>query len=501
MQKITLEKSTWKVNLNEPFGEPGGFGEVFHGQDADGNEVAIKRLKISANDTASRELTMAGRLMDSAHTNVVEVFDYGLDLSSDRYFIVMPKMEMSLEQYCEDNGPLDLSNALSIALDVLNGLEEVGDIVHRDLKPPNILTDGDSWKVADFGIARFVANATASKTLKGFMSPYYAAPEQWQHERATGKTDIYSLAGIIYKMLTGSPPFVGDKSEIKLGHQTVAFPDIDAPPRLLSTMKQMGRKSQQSRPSLSIVKSQLEKVLKDLDSGAMKSSSLGKVNAQIDVKRSEAEAKAQTIQRIKQEQREIANAGAEMLQDIIGDIFSSIRDEASNAKMSNNMTITLGNSTLKFENPTERIDSSVDKQSISQTDYVIRTDSLYSISCNIAPEYRQYHGSSFYTWEASIFYAKAPDSDDFRWYEMGFWHMGGHSRDYPFALRANGDLQLGLSRVMSSYQTCFGPRPIDYGDADAFKGRVLGLFAQAAQGSLRAPTSSSIPHPYYGIGQ
>ena len=63
-----------------------------------------------------------------------------------------------------------------VLLEMVQGLSEVGEIVHRNLKPDNILYHEGLWKIADFGIARFVEEATASNTLKDCLSPFYAAP-------------------------------------------------------------------------------------------------------------------------------------------------------------------------------------------------------------------------------------------------------------------------------------------------------------------------------------
>src|SRR5512145_1867623 len=95
-------------------------------------------------------------------------------------------------------------------LQIIRGLQEVQDLVHRDLKPDNILFHQGKWKIADFGIAKFVADATSDKTLKGWMSVHYAAPEQWRSERATNATDIYALGCIGYCLICGTPPFTSD---------------------------------------------------------------------------------------------------------------------------------------------------------------------------------------------------------------------------------------------------------------------------------------------------
>ncbi|MDM3788590.1 protein kinase, partial [Proteus mirabilis] len=78
---------------------------------------------------------------------------------------------------------------------------EVGDIVHRDLKPGNILRHEERWKIADFGIAKFVEDSTSLETLREALTPSYAAPEQWLGQRPTSATDIYALGCIIHALV------------------------------------------------------------------------------------------------------------------------------------------------------------------------------------------------------------------------------------------------------------------------------------------------------------
>src|SRR5207302_2073190 len=137
------------------------------------------------------------------------------------YFLVMPRADGSLQDAVERDGTLTPSDAASVLLQIIQGLNEVGDIVHRDLKPDNVLRHENRWKVADFGIARFVEEATASITLKDCLSPFYAAPEQWRLERATHATDVYALGCVGFFLLTGKPPFM---SEPEVEHQKAPLP-------------------------------------------------------------------------------------------------------------------------------------------------------------------------------------------------------------------------------------------------------------------------------------
>lgn len=70
-----------------------------------------------------------------------------------------------------------------------------------------MLQFGETWKICDYGIARFFASVTSEGTLKHFCSSWYAAPEQWREERATNATDVYALGCIGFALITGSPRF------------------------------------------------------------------------------------------------------------------------------------------------------------------------------------------------------------------------------------------------------------------------------------------------------
>jgi serine/threonine protein kinase len=91
---------------------------------------------------------------------------------------------------------------------ILQGLKVLhSKIVHRDLKPENVLRIGDTLKVADFGLARFVDLATRTLTFKGSGTPLYMAPETWMMKRATPATDLYALGVMLFEALAGEAPF------------------------------------------------------------------------------------------------------------------------------------------------------------------------------------------------------------------------------------------------------------------------------------------------------
>jgi eukaryotic-like serine/threonine-protein kinase len=149
-----------------------------------------------------REARLAGRL---SHPNVVQVYDAGE--TDGRPFIVM---EYVPGRTLADCGKLAPQRAVDLGLQACAGLQHAHDrgLVHRDVKPGNLLLrDDDVLKIADFGIAR--AAETTRHTQVGTIlgTAAYLAPEQIAGEDATPASDLYSLAAVLYELLTGRPPY------------------------------------------------------------------------------------------------------------------------------------------------------------------------------------------------------------------------------------------------------------------------------------------------------
>jgi serine/threonine protein kinase len=150
-----------------------------------------------------REASLAARLQ---HPQVVRVLEYGQQ--AERCFIAMEYMPRSLRRLITEEGLLEESEALRIALDVCLGLEEAHrqhGLVHRDIKPENILLTSDGRaKVADFGIARILttlSSRTATADTPG--TARYMAPEQIRGEPADIRADLYALGLVLFELLTG----------------------------------------------------------------------------------------------------------------------------------------------------------------------------------------------------------------------------------------------------------------------------------------------------------
>ena len=192
----------------------GGMAEVYRAHDTLlDREVAVKILhkQFVSDETFiakfKREAKAAAKL---SHPCIVNVFDVGH--SEDINFIVMEYVAGgTLKQEIEKYGRLSYKDAIKIAIDVASALTHahIRGLVHCDIKPHNILIDSEGKaKVADFGIARVMATATATLTNNDVMgSVHYVSPEQAAGKNVTAQSDIYSLGIVLFEMLTGRVPF------------------------------------------------------------------------------------------------------------------------------------------------------------------------------------------------------------------------------------------------------------------------------------------------------
>jgi serine/threonine protein kinase/beta-lactam-binding protein with PASTA domain len=178
-----------------------------------------------------REARSAARL---SHPGVVAVYDQGQDNGS--WFLVMEYVPgRTLRDLINERGRLTPREALSLldpVLDALAAAHWTG-IIHRDIKPENVLlADDGRVKVADFGLARAITTNTTnndSKVLLGTVA--YLAPEQVERGVADARSDVYAIGIVLFEMLTGRKPFVGD-TPIQVAYQHV-HSDVPAPSSLV----------------------------------------------------------------------------------------------------------------------------------------------------------------------------------------------------------------------------------------------------------------------------
>ena len=261
----------------------GGKKKVYLAQDTLlDREVAFALIKTEGLDDTSRERIQReaqamGRL--GSHPHIVTVFDLGQE--RDQPYMVTELMGGGdVEGLIEDaeGHRLPLAQAVSIAAETCRGLEFAHSrgIVHRDLKPGNVWITADGIaKIGDFGLA--VALDRSRLTKEGMMvgTVSYMPPEQAMGGEVTPQSDLYSLGAMLYEMVTGRPPFLGDDSVAIIG-QHINTPPVaptwhkaDCPRPLEALIMRLLNKDQSQRPeSASDVLAALEAVDLGDDVGA-----------------------------------------------------------------------------------------------------------------------------------------------------------------------------------------------------------------------------------------
>jgi len=243
-----------RYHILKKLGE-GGMGAVYLGEHVKmGRKSAIKVMAAAMSqdpDAISRFNREAANASRISHPNVCQIYDFG-ETSDGLIYLAMEFIEgQALKDIIEKEGALAPVRAASIlkqSADALQAAHDLG-IVHRDIKPDNIMVvqgrDGsDIAKVVDFGIARAVGGdepgQKVTKTGLVVGTPEYMSPEQLSGDKLDGRTDIYSLALVLYRMLTGTLPFQADSAqELMIKRLTdepltleAARSDLTFPPKL-----------------------------------------------------------------------------------------------------------------------------------------------------------------------------------------------------------------------------------------------------------------------------
>src|SRR5262245_50245603 len=231
----------------------GGMAEVHRGRDLRlGREVAIKMLRADLARDENFQLRFRREAQNSAslnHPAIVAVYDTGEERGPNGETLPFIVMEFgngrTLKEVLASEGRLMPRRALEITADICAALEfsHRHGIIHRDVKPGNVmLTQTGQVKVMDFGIARALASgaSTMTQTSAVIGTAQYLSPEQARGEAVDARSDVYATGCVLYELLTGHPPFVGD-NPVSVAYQHVredprppsasnrdVTPDIDA---------------------------------------------------------------------------------------------------------------------------------------------------------------------------------------------------------------------------------------------------------------------------------
>ena len=218
--------------LDAPLGR-GGMAQVHRGTDVRlGRPVAVKRLSahLAADPAAQTRFRREAKAAASLnHPNIASVFDTGEDSDPTTGisipYIVMELVEgPTLRQLLDDDGPLPPTRAMEITQSVLGALAHSHDvgIIHRDIKPANVmLTPTGQVKVMDFGIARVIDDTSSlTQTAAVIGTAQYLSPEQASGKRLDLRSDLYSVGCLLFELLVGRPPFVGETS-VSVAYQHV----------------------------------------------------------------------------------------------------------------------------------------------------------------------------------------------------------------------------------------------------------------------------------------
>ena len=271
-----------RYELGELLGR-GGMAEVRKGIDTRlGRVVAVKRLRTDLASDATFQARFRREAQSSAslnHPSIVAVYDTGEEMSTDGSDVAQPYIVMefvagrTLRDILREGRKILPERALEITSGVLSALDysHRAGIIHRDIKPGNVmLTPSGDVKVMDFGIARAISDASSTMTQTAAVvgTAQYLSPEQARGETVDSRSDVYSAGCLLYELLTGRPPFVGD-SPVAVAYQHVREPaappsdhDTDLPAEIDAiVMKALAKRLEDRYQSAAAMRSDIERYL------------------------------------------------------------------------------------------------------------------------------------------------------------------------------------------------------------------------------------------------
>jgi serine/threonine protein kinase/Tfp pilus assembly protein PilF len=219
----------------EKLGE-GGMGVVYKAEDTKlKRTVALKFLTpqtLGSEEEKARFILEAQAAAALNHPHICTIYE--IDESEGQYFMAMECIEGQTLKEKVQSGPLKLKEAINIAIQVAEGLQEAHDrgIVHRDIKPANIMmTTKGQAKIMDFGLAKLGRETQLTKTGTTVGTVAYMSPEQARGDTVDHRTDIWSLGVVLYEMITGQLPF---KSEYE---QAIVYSILNEEPQPITDLR------------------------------------------------------------------------------------------------------------------------------------------------------------------------------------------------------------------------------------------------------------------------
>ena len=197
----------------------GGFGEVYRANgESTGAVVAVKLLPLGQlSDDVSRRalLNEIKAAQEINHPNVVQVLhvDEGSIADLGPYvcmeYVSGGTLARLLRVQGQAGAQIPLGRAVEMMLDIAQGARAINEkLIHRDIKPDNVLIEGQTLKIGDFGISKFADESTRLHTFKGGQHVAYMAPEGWANEKNTYKLDVYAVGLVFFEILTLKHPLL-----------------------------------------------------------------------------------------------------------------------------------------------------------------------------------------------------------------------------------------------------------------------------------------------------
>jgi len=209
-----IGKSISHFKILEKLGE-GGMGVVYKAHDLQLDRfVALKMLpvRLTTNEVEKTRFIQEAKAAAALnHPNICTIYE--INEFEDQSFIAMEYIEGQTLKDKINSEQLDVTAAVEIAIQIAEGLKKAHEknIIHRDVKTANIMmNEADQAKILDFGLAKFMGQVGLTKTQSTMGTVAYMSPEQTQGKNVDFRTDIWSFGVVLYEMVTGQLPFVGE---------------------------------------------------------------------------------------------------------------------------------------------------------------------------------------------------------------------------------------------------------------------------------------------------